>query len=116
MESLAQIASQYVLPITVATVAGMYIDAKYHLVKDYQKWRSVQKFRKNVVADVAKRMEDYYTVYHALEWHDPKAEGFWFEGRTWTFGEIRKEADRLAQWFLDQGIQTKGLNLPYLLN
>jgi acyl-CoA synthetase (AMP-forming)/AMP-acid ligase II len=108
MTSVVEMASQFVLPAAVATVTGMYLDAKHHLVKDFNQWRTTKEFRRTVVADTAKRMGDYYTVYHALEWHDPSAEGFLFEGWSWSFGEIRREADKLAQWFLDQGIQTRG--------
>ena len=53
-------------------------------------------------------MRNYYTLYHAIELNDPKAEGFCFEGRSWTFADVRRDADKLAQWLLDQGIQTKG--------
>lgn len=60
------------------------------------------------MAELAELMRNYYTLYHAIELNDPKAEGFCFEGRSWTFADVRRDADKLAQWLLDQGIQTKG--------
>ena len=108
MENLIGVASQYALPTAVAAVGAMYLDAKFHLAKDINDWRTKRKFG-GVVAEGAKAMRDYYTLYHALELNDQKKDAFWFEGRSWTFEDVRREADKLAQWFIDHGIQTKGL-------
>jgi len=108
MENLFDVAAQYALPATVATVGAMYLDAKYHIAKDLNDWRSKRKFS-GVIAEGAKAMGDYYTLYHALELNNQKQDAFWFEGRSWTFADVRREADKLAQWFINQGIHTKGL-------
>jgi hypothetical protein len=108
MDYLLEVATKYAIPAAAATAGAMYLDAKHHIIKDLADWKSKLQFR-NVVAEGAKLMGDYYTLYHCLEFNDPKAEGFWFEGRSWTFAEIIREADKLAQWFLDQGVRTKGI-------
>jgi hypothetical protein len=108
MDTFVDVASQYVLPATAATIGAMYLDAKHHIVKDINEWRGKRKMG-NVISEAAQMMGDYCTLYHALELNDPKAEGFWFEQRSWTFADIRREADKLAQWFMDQGVRTKGL-------
>jgi hypothetical protein len=108
MENLLDVAAQYALPATVATVGAMYLDAKYHIAKDLSDWRNKRKFA-GVIAEGAKAMGDYCTIYHALGLNDQKRDAFWFEGRSWTFADVRREADKLAQWFIDQGIHTKGL-------
>jgi len=110
MENLIDVATQYALPTAVATVGAMYLDAKYHIAKDINDWRTKRKFG-GVVAEGAQAMGDYYTLYHALELNDQKKDAFWFEGRCWSFADVRREADKLAQWFIDQGIQTKGLSI-----
>lgn len=107
MDSLVDVASRYALPAAVATVGAMYLDAKHHIVKDISNWRKSKEFQ-NILAEGRQLMGDYYTLYHALELNDQKADAFWFEGRSWTFADVRREADKLAQWFLDQGIRTKG--------
>jgi hypothetical protein len=109
MANLLEVASQYALPTAVATVGAMYLDAKHHIVKDIQEWRATRKFRK-VVAESVQLMGDYCTLYHALKLNDQKADAFWFEGRSWTFADVSREADKLAQWFLDHGIRTKGVS------
>ena len=98
---------KYVLPAAVATAGAMYLDAKHHILKDISTWRASRKFRK-LLGENAKLFGDYHTLYHALELNNPNAHAFWFEGLPWTFGEVREMADRLAQWFLDRGIRTKG--------
>jgi hypothetical protein len=109
MDNLIELASSYVLPVAVATVGAMYLDAKHHIVKDIAAWRACRQFQQ-AMAETEQLMGDYCTLYHALELNDPMAEAFWFEGRTWTFAEVGREADKLAQWYLDQGIRTKGAN------
>ena len=107
MDNLIDVATQYALPAATAAVGAMYLDAKFHITKDLNDWRTKRKFG-GIVAEGAKAMGDYYTLYHALELNDQTKDAFWFEGRSWNFADVRREADKLAQWFIDQGIQTKG--------
>lgn len=108
MKNLLEVASQYALPTAVATVGAMYLDGKHHIIKDIQEWRARRKLQK-VVAECVRLMGNYCTLYHTLKLNDQKADAFWFEGRSWTFADVTREADKLAQWFLDQGIRTKGI-------
>jgi hypothetical protein len=79
----------------------MYIDAKHHIVKDINSRRAKRRF-KGVVTEDSILMEDYYTLYHAIELNDPKAEAFWFEVEVGLLRMLVGEADKLAQLFLDQ--------------
>jgi hypothetical protein len=108
MEAVLEVASRYAIPAAAATVGAMYLDAKHHIVKDISEWYASRKLQR-IVAEGAQMLGDYYTLYHMLELNDPAAEAFWFEGRGWTFGDVRREASKLAQWFLDHGVQTKGM-------
>jgi len=101
---------KYVLPAAAAAVGSMYMDAKHHVLKDISTWNAGRKFRR-LLEETAKTFGDYHTLYHALEMNNPRADAFWFEGQTWTFGEVRERADRLAQWFLDCGVKSKGTNV-----
>jgi hypothetical protein len=107
MDNLIDVATQYALPAATAAVGAMYLNAKFHITKDLNDWRTKRKFG-GIVAEGAKAMGDYYTLYHALELNDQTKDAFWFEGQSWNFADVRREADKLAQWFIDQGIQTKG--------
>jgi hypothetical protein len=107
MDKIVELASQYALPAAAATVGAMCLDAKHHIVKDLGASRATRAFRKSV-KDAHDRLGDYCTLYHLIESNDSSAEAFWFEGRSWTYGEVRLETDRLAQWFIDQGIKAKG--------
>ena len=102
-----EVAAQYALPAAAATAGAMYLDAKHHITKDIRDWRNRRKFQ-STVEEGRKLMGDYFTIYRMLELNDPNADGFWFENRSWTFGEIIREADKLAQWFSDQGVRYKG--------
>ena len=82
MDNLVEIASRYALPAAAAAIVGaMYTNAKHHIVEDIDAWRANRRFR-CVVAEASKLMGDYYTLYHAIGLNDPKAEAFWFEGRS----------------------------------
>ena len=108
MENIVGLASRYAAPVAAAAAGALYLDAKHHIVKDIRDWQSKRAVQ-NIIAEGAKLMGDYYTLYHCLEFNDIKAEAFWFEGRSWTYGDVKRDADKLAQWFLDQGIRTKGM-------
>ena len=103
-----ELTSRFALPVAAAVVGGMYLDAKHHIVKDITAWRARRQFNNNI-AECARLMGDYCTLYHAIDYVDPKAEALWFEGRSWTYADLKREADRLAQWFVDEGIRTKGI-------
>jgi len=105
-----EVVPQYALPAALATVGAMYLDAKHHIAKDLTTWYGRRQFA-GIVKEGQELMGDYWTLYHALELNDPKADAFWFEGRSWTFEGVRREADKLAQWLIDQGVKTAGIEL-----
>lgn len=108
VDGVLEIASRYALPAAAAIVGAMYLDAKHHIVKDLSAWQAARQLQKRVAEGNA-MMGDYCTLYHMLDFNDPAAEAFWFEGRGWTFADVKREADKLAQWFLDHGVRTKGV-------
>ena len=107
MDTFLEVASHFALPAAATAAGALYLDVKHHIAKDINNWRAKRMFG-GVVADVQRKMGDYCTLYHQMQLNDPNAEGFWFEQRSWTFGEILREADKLAQWFINQGIDAKG--------
>jgi hypothetical protein len=109
MDSMLDVSTKYALPAALAAVGAMYLDAKHFIMKDFRSWSAKRHLYKDNVPLITKMMGEYYGIYHAITFNDPNTEGFWFEGRSWTFGQITKEADKLAQWFIDQGIKTKGI-------
>ena len=37
-----------------------------------------------------KELGDHVTLYHLSEFCDPNAEALWFEGKTWSYDELRR--------------------------
>lgn len=40
-----------------------------------------------------------------MELCNPQDEALWFEGRTWTYDELKREVDALAEILLDHGVK-----------
>jgi hypothetical protein len=114
MDKVIEIASQCAFMAAIAGMGTMYLDAKHHIVKDIGVWCARRRLRM-LVKEAFRRFGGYCTLYHLIEFNDPQAEAFWFEERCWTYREVRSEADKLAQWFQDQGLRTKGTLLSSIL-
>ncbi|KAF3358299.1 hypothetical protein VdG1_02785 [Verticillium dahliae VDG1] len=87
-----------------ATVVGaLYANRRYGVSYDINQLLAEQSFRKRFQERVGALGNDM-TVFHMFELADPRAEALWFEGRTWTYGEVLAEASRLAAIFHRQGV------------
>jgi hypothetical protein len=110
MGSVIDLVQKYALPVTFASLGTMYLDAKHHVTKDINAWRERRRLLR-LVDEGFRLLGDYITVYHFIELNDPEVEAFWFEGRSWTFGDVRQEVGKLAQWFLDEGVKQNGTTI-----
>lgn len=91
----------------LTALAAMYIDAKTFLVSDlhalYTRVRATK-----ATMDLVKHLGmDNANVWKILESADESAVALYFEGREWTYGELKNETSRLADFLYSLGIREK---------
>lgn len=72
-----------------AAAAGAYLNAKFGIGADLEGLRNDRAWG----ATFARRIEelgDTVTLYAMFDRVDPAIEALWFEGRTWTYGELKQ--------------------------
>jgi hypothetical protein len=82
-----------VTSLAAAAAGGAYLDAKLHLRRDVKHLLSERRFKQRM----GKRIEllgDHVTMYHIMELADQGASGLWFEGRSWTYAEMKRGKTR----------------------
>ncbi|KAH9218227.1 bifunctional fatty acid transporter and acyl-CoA synthetase [Leptodontidium sp. 2 PMI_412] len=88
-----------------ATVLGAgYLNAKLGIGYDIRELKHKIQFGKTL----SKRIQEFgddASLYRMLEKADRHAEALWFEGRTLTWGEVKTNADLLAQYLEQQNIE-----------
>lgn len=72
-----------------AVLAGLYLDGRYGLGHDIRQMMLDKAFRKRMGGRIA-QLGDETTLYRMLELADPEAEALWFEGRSWSYGQIKE--------------------------
>ena len=79
------------VPLISAAVlaAGAYVNAKYSIVNDLKQLESGRAWR-NRMGKRIEELGDTCTLYGIFDLVDPKIEALWFEGRTWTYGELKQ--------------------------
>lgn len=71
-----------------AVAGGAYLNAKFHIGTDLKQLR----YDREWGARLGKRLQEAgtnCTLYGMLDIVDPGAEALWFEGRTWTYGQLK---------------------------
>ena len=66
-----------------------YFNARYGVGRDIKQLYDDRRFRKWIMARI-KELGDHVTLYRLTELCDPGAEALWFEGRTWSYEELRR--------------------------
>lgn len=80
--------SSLALLSSAAVAAGAYLNAKFAVGTDLKQLRNDRAW----VARLMKRVQDLgdtCTLYHMFEMVDPQVEALWFEGMSWTYGELK---------------------------
>lgn len=73
----------------VATALGAaYVNARLALGHDVGQYLDNRAFSKRL-AQWLKKVSGETTLYRLLEFADPTAEALWFEGRSWSYAEVR---------------------------
>jgi hypothetical protein len=73
----------------VAVAAGAYLNARLSIGTDMKSMRHDRQFGERVGANI-QRLGDTCTIYAMFEKVDPTLEALWFEGKTWTYGELKR--------------------------
>ncbi|OAP57314.1 hypothetical protein AYL99_08052 [Fonsecaea erecta] len=95
-----------------ATGISMYLDGKYSIRSDLAQMRGGRDLQKYVEGLFRDYGEDDWSFYHIIhstyaENHHTDKEAFVFEGRTWTYRQLREEIGRLAETFERLGIKNR---------
>jgi hypothetical protein len=86
---MAQLSLRSLAAGTAAVAAGAaYLDAKFHLRRDVKHLLSERQFKQRM-GERIKLLGDQVTMYHIMELADQRASGLWFEGRSWTYTEMK---------------------------
>ena len=92
------------LSLTAATVAGAaYLDAKLGITPDIRNLRHERDFEARILQNVALAGE-YCTLYALFARgakRYPEREALWFEGRTWTYKQLKEDVDRFAAYLAE---------------
>jgi hypothetical protein len=85
-----QIAVKSLAAATAAAVAGAaYLDGKYALRRDVKHILGERGFKKRMDERMG-LLGDRATMHHLMELANQNATGLWFEGRSWTYAEMKK--------------------------
>ncbi|UQC91562.1 AMP-binding enzyme [Colletotrichum lupini] len=98
------------IAVTAAALAGsmvssMYVDAKYHISKDFKALRgrrTVTKFVENSIK--SSRVSPYYFFEEAVQ-KDPYGEAIWTRSGSVSWKTTYDRANQYAQMFLSQGVR-----------
>ncbi|EKD21170.1 uncharacterized protein L3040_000791 [Drepanopeziza brunnea f. sp. 'multigermtubi'] len=88
----------------VAVAAGAYLNARLSIGTDMKSLRHDRQFGERVGANI-QRLGDTCTIYALFDEVDATLEALWFEGKTWTYGELKRDVVRLAAFLEAQGVQ-----------
>lgn len=84
-----QLSTKAIAAATAAFVAGAaYIDGHYNIRRDIKQIRGDKKFGQRLQAK-CQELGSNASLYHHLEMTNQEAEGLWFEGKAWTYGQIK---------------------------
>jgi hypothetical protein len=78
-----------VVAASAALAAGAYLNAKWSVGIDLKNLQHDRAWGKRLGAFIA-ALGDTVTLYHIFARVDPGAEALWFEGKTWSYGELKK--------------------------
>ncbi|TVY47372.1 Fatty acid transporter protein [Lachnellula cervina] len=89
-----------------ALAAGAYLNAKLAISPDIQQMRHERAWGERFQSRIA-NLGDSCSIYHMFDGIDPELEFLWFEGKAWTYGEIKSYAHRLAALLESEGVSKK---------
>ncbi|KAG9237165.1 putative bifunctional fatty acid transporter/acyl-CoA synthetase [Amylocarpus encephaloides] len=92
------------LAATAALAAGAYLNAKLSIGTDLRRLRHDRTWTKRLIGRI-QDLGDTCSTYGMFEKANPQAEFLWFEGRTWTYAEMKDEVNKLAAFLENEGVR-----------
>lgn len=77
------------LGAAAALASSAYINARYGIGIDYQNWRDDRAFGARLGQRI-RSLGSQCTLYGMFDIVDERAEFLWFEGKSWSYGEIKR--------------------------
>ncbi|KAK9419655.1 putative AMP-binding enzyme [Seiridium unicorne] len=100
-----------------ATAAGLsYIDAKYHIRKDWAIIRGKQKAAKLFQQALKEKRISPYYFFEKHAQQKPNAECIWWRSGSYSFAEAYSRSNQFAQFFLSRGVQPGDLVALFMEN
>jgi hypothetical protein len=85
-----QISAKALAAAGAALFAGAtYVDGHYAISRDIKHLLSDRRFGQRI-QERCQQLGQHASLYHHMELADPKASALWFEGREWTYAEMKK--------------------------
>jgi len=75
--------------VAAALATGAYVNAKFGIGIDLQQLCYDREWNKRL-GERIQELGDTCTLYRMFDMVDPNIEALWFEGRTWTYGELKR--------------------------
>ena len=72
-----------------ALAAGAYLNAKWSVGIDLRQLQHDRAWGQRLGAFI-EGLGDTCTIYHMFDRVSPETEALWFEGKAWTYGELKK--------------------------
>lgn len=80
------------LPLAAAAAAtvatGTYLNAKFSITTDIKNLKLDRQARASIGQRI-QELGDTCTLYSVFDRANPEIEALWFEGQTWTYGELK---------------------------
>lgn len=101
-------------------IGGSYINARYGIGTDIREIRHEKNGVKRLFENYS-QLGESCTIYNVFLRADPTSDALWFEGKTWTYGQLKQgmcsrghnlirltksEVDRLSYFLHEKGVQT----------
>ncbi|KAJ4502673.1 hypothetical protein HRR90_009047 [Exophiala dermatitidis] len=114
-------AAAAMLPPSAAVIAaaGFWLDSTYHIRSDIAQIRCMKAnrdFYQNLCKAHGESDWSFYHTLHSTRGQNDYQEAFVFEGRSWTYAELRGEIGRLAKALQDLGVQNRTVVAMYVNN
>ncbi|KAI9733769.1 MAG: hypothetical protein M1818_007183 [Claussenomyces sp. TS43310] len=100
---------------SAALAAGAYLDAKLSISTDVRTWRNDRQWERGL-SSLIQELGDTCTLYNIFSKADPGADALWFEGRTWSYGQLRYDVDRFAAILQRKGVKSGDCVAVFMTN
>lgn len=96
-------ASSAVVSAVAAMAAGAYLNAKLGIETDIKQLKADREWLSRLRQRI-NELGDTCSLYAIFDKVDPDLEALWFEGKGWTYGQVKEDANRLAMFLSGNGI------------